>query len=135
MANKVFGHLHALDLSFHLSRQTGTVSRVIDRGTRGINFILSSMVFNVAPTALEVSMVAGILAYKCGPSFAILTAATIAAYTAFTFKTTAWRTQFRRDMNRAESAASSRAVDSLINYETVKYFDAEQHEQKRCAAG
>ncbi|KDD74120.1 hypothetical protein H632_c1554p0, partial [Helicosporidium sp. ATCC 50920] len=131
VANKVFGHLHALDLSFHLSRQTGSLNRVIDRGTRGINFILSSMVFNVAPTALEVSLVAGILAYKCGPSFALLTATTIGAYTIFTFKTTAWRTQFRRDMNRAESSASTRAMDSLINYETVKYFDAEERELHR----
>jgi ATP-binding cassette, subfamily B (MDR/TAP), member 7 len=88
VANQVFAHLHALDLAFHLGRQTGAVSRVIDRGTRGINFILSSMVFNVVPTAFEVSLVAGILAYKCGPALAGLTAGTIAAYTAFTFGVT-----------------------------------------------
>ncbi|GAB4819644.1 hypothetical protein N2152v2_006690 [Parachlorella kessleri] len=131
IASKVFVHLHGMDLAFHLSRQTGAVSRVIDRGTRGINFILSSMVFNVVPTAFEVSLVGGILAYKCGPQFAALTAATIVAYTYYTFTVTQWRTQFRRDMNRAESEASSRAIDSLINYETVKYFNNEEHEQRR----
>jgi ABC transporter ATM len=131
VANKVFTHLHGMDLAFHLSRQTGAVSRLIDRGTRGINFILSSMVFNVVPTAFEVALVAGILAYKCGPAFAGLTAGTIVAYTAFTFSITQWRTRFRREMNRAESQASSRAVDSLINYETVKYFGNEAHEERR----
>ncbi|KAL4855557.1 ABC transporter B family member 25 [Chlorella vulgaris] len=137
VANKVFGHLHGMDLGFHLSRQTGAVSRAIDRGTRGINFILRhaaclrSMVFNVVPTAFEVTLVAGILAYKCGAPFAALTAGTIVAYTAFTFSITQWRTRFRREMNRAESQASSRAIDSLINYETVKYFNNEEHEQRR----
>lgn len=131
VANKVFVHLHALDLGFHLGRQTGAVARIIDRGTRGINFILSSMVFNVVPTAFEVSLVAGILAYKCGSSFAVLTGGTIVAYTAFTFGITQWRTKFRRDMNKAESEAGAKAVDSLINYETVKYFNNEEHERKR----
>jgi len=131
VAGSVFSHLHSLDLAYHLNRQTGALARVIDRGTRGINFILSSMVFNVGPTLLEVSLVAGILAYKCGPSFAALTGATMAAYTAFTFSITQWRTQFRKEMNKAENAAGSRAIDSLINYETVKYFNNEQHELKR----
>ena len=131
VANKVFAHLHNLDLSFHLNRQTGAVARIIDRGSRGINFIMSSMVFNVLPTALEVSLVAGILAYKCGPAFAGLTAGTIAAYTAFTFWVTQWRSQFRRQMNRAESAAGATAIDSLINYETVKFFGNETHEQMK----
>jgi len=131
VANRVFRHLHQLDLSFHLDRQTGAVSRIIDRGTRGINFIMSSMVFNVFPTALEVSLVSGILAYKCGPSFALLTAGTIGCYTAFTFWVTRWRAQFRKVMNKAEAQASAVAVDSLINYETVKFFGNEEHEQKR----
>ena len=131
VANRVFRHLHQLDLSFHLDRQTGAVSRIIDRGTRGINFIMSSMVFNVVPTALEVSLVSGILAYKCGPSFALLTAGTIGCYTAFTFWVTRWRAQFRKVMNKAEAQASAVAVDSLINYETVKFFGNEEHEQKR----
>lgn len=131
VANRVFRHLHQLDLSFHLNRQTGAVSRVIDRGTRGINFIMSSMVFNVIPTALEVSLVSGILAYKCGPSFAVLTAGTLGCYTAFTFWVTRWRSQFRKVMNKAEAQAGAVAVDSLINYETVKFFGNEEHEQKR----
>lgn len=130
-ANRVFAHLLALDLSFHLSRQTGGLSRTIDRGIRGINFIMSSMVFNVVPTFLEVSLVAAILAHKCGPSFALLACATVAAYTGFTFAVTQWRTQFRRHMNQAESKGNSRAVDSLLNYETIKFFGNEAHEQQR----
>lgn len=88
VANEVFAHLHRLDLSFHLSRQTGALNRVIDRGTRGINWVLSSMVFNVVPTIFEVIMVSAILTVKCGPSLAALTFGTLAAYTAFTFSIT-----------------------------------------------
>ncbi|KAK9825858.1 hypothetical protein WJX81_004932 [Elliptochloris bilobata] len=131
VANRVFAHLHALDLRFHLERQTGALNRVIDRGTRGINFILSSMVFNVLPTALEVMLVAGILAGKCGPVFAGLTAGTIVAYTAYTLGVTQWRIQFRQAMNTADSEASARATDSLINYETVKLYGNEAHERRR----
>ncbi|KAL3136559.1 hypothetical protein ABBQ38_005805 [Trebouxia sp. C0009 RCD-2024] len=131
LANQVFYHLHQLDLKFHLSRQTGAINRITDRGTRGINFILSSMVFNVVPTFLEVSLVAGILAYKCGPAFAGLTAATITLYTLVTFAITSWRTKFRQQMNKADNEASTRSIDSLINYETVKYFGNEGHEQRR----
>ena len=120
VGNQVLAHLHELDLSYHLSRQTGGLSRAIDRGTRGINFILSAMVFNVVPTALEVVLVSGILAYKCGPTFAALSVATLAAYTVFTFQMTAWRTKFRVDMNKMEAAANTRALDSLLNYETVR---------------
>eukprot|EP00850_Spirogloea_muscicola_P001318 SM000005S17115 [mRNA] locus=s5:270748:275529:- [translate_table: standard] len=131
VAKKVFLHLHNLDLSYHLSRQTGALSRTIDRGTRGINFILSSMVFNVVPTVLEITLVAGILAWKFGSPFALITSATVAAYTAFTLVVTQWRTKFRQQMNQADNAASSRAVDSLINYETVKYFNNEALEAER----
>lgn len=116
---QVFQHLNNLDHAYHVGRQTGALGRVIDRGTRGINFILSAMIFNVVPTALEVLLVAGILAYKCGPPLAALTIATLGAYTWFTFTMTAWRTQFRVQMNKMDSAASTRAVDALINYETV----------------
>ncbi|BBN06323.1 ATP-binding cassette, subfamily B, heavy metal transporter [Marchantia polymorpha subsp. ruderalis] len=130
VARKVFLHLHNLDLTYHLSRQTGALNRTIDRGTRAINFILTSMVFNVVPTILEISMVAGILAYKFGAPFAWLTSFTVAAYTAFTLSVTQWRTKFRQDMNKADNAASSRATDSLINYETVKYFNNELHEAR-----
>jgi len=131
VATQVFEHLHTLDLKFHLARQTGGLSRIVDRGTRGINFILSAMVFNVAPTIFEVSVVTAILTYKCGPALGLVTLATIAGYTAFTISVTQWRTQFRKAMNRAESEAASRAVDSLINYETVKYFNNEKHEVQR----
>lgn len=84
-----------MSVRFHLSRQTGTISRIMDRGLRGINFVLGSLVFNVVPTALEVTLVAGILAYCCGPMFGVLTIATIATYTAFTFSITQWRQKFR----------------------------------------
>lgn len=116
----MLGHLLELDLSYHLGRQTGALSRAIDRGTRGINFILSAMVFNVVPTALEVALVSGILAAKCGAPLAALTIGTLAAYTWFTTALTAWRTQFRVRMNRTEAEASTRALDALINYETVR---------------
>jgi ABC transporter ATM len=108
VASKVFQHLHFLDLNFHLNRQTGALNRVIERGTRGINFILSSMLFSVVPTALEFALVSGILYVKCGTSFAVLTAATVAAYTAFTVSVTSWRTQFRKTMNKMDSEAGTR---------------------------
>lgn len=103
VASKVFRHLHELDLNFHLNRQTGALNRVIDRGTRGINFILSSMLFNVVPTALEFALVSGVLYVKCGPAFAGLTAATVVAYATFTVAVTSWRTQFRKQMNKMDS--------------------------------
>ncbi|CAI5515262.1 unnamed protein product [Closterium sp. Naga37s-1] len=128
VARQVFLHLHDMDLSFHLSRQTGALNRTIDRGTRAINFILSSMLFNVFPTLLEIGLVSSILAYKFGPSFAVVTAATVTAYIVFTLGITQWRTKFRQQMNKADNDSSSRAIDSLINYETVKYFNNEEHE-------
>lgn len=117
---QVLAHLHDLDLSYHVNRQTGGLARAIDRGTRGINFILSSMIFNVVPTALEVVLVSAILAYKCGPALAVLSIGTLATYTWFTFNMTAWRTQFRVEMNRQDQRGSTRALDALINYETVR---------------
>ncbi|KAG1674674.1 hypothetical protein FOA52_007198 [Chlamydomonas sp. UWO 241] len=131
ISTEVFTHLHTLDLKWHLSRQTGALSRVIDRGTRGMNFILSAMVFNVVPTVLEVGAVTAILTIKCGPALGALTLGTLGAYIVYTIIITQWRTQFRRAQNKAESEASSRAVDSLINYETVKYFNNEAHEVRR----
>lgn len=131
VARKVFSHLHDLDLQYHLSRQTGALSRTIDRGTRGINFILSSMVFNVVPTILEISMVAGILAYKFGAPFAWVTTLAVGGYGAFTLFVTQWRTKFRQVMNKADNDANTRAIDSLINYETVKYFTNEEFEVKK----
>ncbi|KAI9321308.1 P-loop containing nucleoside triphosphate hydrolase protein [Dichotomocladium elegans] len=131
VALNVFAHLHKLDLSFHLSRQTGGLNRAIDRGTKGISFLVSSMVFHVLPTALEISMVCGILAYKFGSNYAAVTFLTIIAYTAFTVTTTAWRTQFRKQANAADNEAATRAVDSLINFEAVKYFNNEKYEAEQ----
>ncbi|KAI9308570.1 P-loop containing nucleoside triphosphate hydrolase protein [Cunninghamella echinulata] len=131
VALNVFTHLHRLDLGFHLSRQTGGLNRAIDRGTKGISFMVSSMVFHVLPTALEISMVCGILAYNFGTPYALVTFTTIAAYTAFTVLTTAWRTKFRKQANAADNIAASKAVDSLINYEAVKYFNNEKFEAQQ----
>ncbi|KAL3531002.1 hypothetical protein ACH5RR_010324 [Cinchona calisaya] len=131
VSRKVFSHLHELDLRYHLSRETGALNRIIDRGSRAINFILSSMVFNVVPTILEISMVSGILAYKFGAPFAWITSLSVAAYVAFTLTMTQWRTKFRKAMNKADNDASTRAIDSLINYETVKYFNNEQYEAEK----
>lgn len=134
VAVSTFRHLHSLPLAFHLTRETGGLARVIDRGQKGIDFILRSMVFNVAPTILEVSVVCAILAAKFGPAFAAVAAATVGVYTMFTFGTTHWRTRFRKQMNAADSAATSKVIDSLLNYETVKYFGNEEHETKQYAA-
>jgi len=131
VACNVFDHLLRLDLNFHLSRQTGGLTRAIDRGTKGISFVLTSMVFHILPTALEISMVCGILAYQYGPKFAIITATTMVAYTAFTITTTSWRTQFRKQANAADNQGATVAVDSLINYEAVKYFNNEKYEVSR----
>lgn len=131
VARDVFDHLLRLDLNFHLSKQTGGLTRAIDRGTKGISFLLTSMVFHVIPTALEITMVCGILTYQYGGSFAAITTLTMATYTAFTIWTTAWRTKFRRQTNAADNKASTVAVDSLINYEAVKYFNNEKFEIAR----
>ncbi|KAF1816236.1 P-loop containing nucleoside triphosphate hydrolase protein [Eremomyces bilateralis CBS 781.70] len=127
----VYEHLLRLDLNFHLSRQTGGLTRAIDRGTKGISFLLTSMVFHVIPTALEISLVCGILTYQYGFKFAAITATTMVAYTAFTITTTAWRTKFRKQTNAADNKAATVAVDSLINYEAVKYFNNEKYEVGR----
>ncbi|KAI9790043.1 MAG: Iron-sulfur clusters transporter atm1, mitochondrial [Piccolia ochrophora] len=131
VACSVFDHLLRLDLNFHLSRQTGGLTRAIDRGTKGISFILTSMVFHMLPTALEIGMVCGILTYQYGAQFALITAVTMTAYTAFTIWTTAWRTQFRRRANAADNKAATVTVDSLLNYEAVKYFNNEKFEVGR----
>ncbi|KAJ9664834.1 Iron-sulfur clusters transporter atm1, mitochondrial [Coniosporium apollinis] len=120
VACSVFEHLLRLDLNFHLSRQTGGLTRAIDRGTKGISFLLTSMVFHVLPTALEIFLVCGILTYQYGAQFAVITATTMVAYTAFTILTTSWRTKFRKAANAADNKAATVAVDSLINYEAVK---------------
>ncbi|XP_072997934.1 ABC transporter B family member 25, mitochondrial isoform X1 [Typha latifolia] len=131
VSRKVFSHLHDLDLRYHLSRQTGALNRIIDRGSRAINFILSQMIFNVVPTILEIAMVSGILAYNYGATFAWITSLSVAAYVAFTLIVTQWRTRFRAAMNKADNDASTRAIDSLLNYETVKYFNNEAFEAEK----
>jgi ATP-binding cassette, subfamily B (MDR/TAP), member 7 len=131
VACNVFDHLLRLDLNFHLTKQTGGLTRAIDRGTKGISFLLTSMVFHVLPTALEISMVCGLLTYHYGAKFAAITALTMVGYTTFTIWTTAWRTKFRRAANAADNKGSTVAVDSLINYEAVKYFNNEKYEVAR----
>lgn len=128
IARSVFTHLLNLDLSWHLSRQTGGLTRAIDRGTKGISFLLSSIVFHIVPTALEISLVCGILSIKCGPSYASVAGLTMLAYAWFTIRTTSWRTHFRRDANLADQRGATTSLESLLNYESVKYFNNEQHE-------
>ncbi|TKS72483.1 ATP-binding cassette sub-family B member 7, mitochondrial [Collichthys lucidus] len=131
IAKNVFLHLHNLDLGFHLSRQTGALSKAIDRGTRGISFVLSALVFNLGPTVFEMGLVSSILYYKFGGQFAAVTLGTLSAYTLFTILFTQWRTRFRIEMNKADNEAGNAAIDSLLNYETVKYFNNEKYEAER----
>jgi ATP-binding cassette subfamily B protein len=128
---ETFRHLHGLSLRFHLDRRTGAVSRAIERGAKGIEFILNFMLFNIVPTFIEILLVCGILWALYDPRFAAVTFATIAGYVLWTLLITEWRTQYRRAMNTTETESSSKAVDSLLNYETVKYFGNEEHEAKR----
>ena len=131
VALQVFEHLHSLSLRFHLDRQTGGVSRDIERGTRGIGFLLNFTLFNILPTLLEIGLVAAILLKKYSPWFAIITFITLVIYIAFTLFITEWRMVVRRTMNDLDSKANTRAIDSLLNYETVKYFGNEQYEANR----
>ncbi|KAM3722304.1 Iron-sulfur clusters transporter ABCB7 [Dirofilaria immitis] len=131
IARQIFLHLHSLDLSFHLNRQTGGMSKAIDRGTRGMAFVQSALVFNVVPTTIEVGMVSGLLYVNCGPSFTLATLGCLSTYTIATLGITKWRTKFRHQMNQADNDANNRAIDSLINYETVKYFNNESFEADR----
>ncbi len=131
VALKVFGHLHALSLRFHLERQTGGLSRDIERGTRGISFLLNFMLFNILPTLLEIGLVAVILLSKYDIWFSITIFSTLITYVVFTLFITEWRMIFRRTMNDMDSKANTRAIDSLLNYETVKYFGNETWEERR----
>jgi ABC-type transport system involved in Fe-S cluster assembly fused permease/ATPase subunit len=124
----VFRHLHSLDVDFHLSRRTGGLSRDIERGISGINFLLRFMLFNILPTLLEIALVAGILLFNYGASFAVVTTLAVLVYMGFSVVTTEWRTRFVREANRLDSEANTRAIDSLLNYETVKLFGNEQFE-------
>ncbi|KAJ8613956.1 hypothetical protein CTAYLR_008790 [Chrysophaeum taylorii] len=127
----VFRHLNALPLQFHLDRNTGQLSRVIDRGSRSINYLVSMTLFNVVPTALEICLVTTILSAKFGPQHAAAALATVAAYVVYTVKITALRIPIRQRMNAADAQASGHAVDTLINYEAVKYFGNEAYEEER----
>ncbi|MBV8888755.1 MAG: ABC transporter ATP-binding protein/permease [Alphaproteobacteria bacterium] len=131
VALSAFRHLHGLSLRFHLERRTGGLSRAVERGTQAIDFLLSFILFNVLPTLLEILVVCGILWRLYNWTFAAVTFATIAVYIGFTFAMTDWRVRFRREMNERDSQANTRAIDSLLNFETVKYFANEEHEARR----
>ncbi len=131
VAHNTFRHLLDLDLNFHLTRQTGGLTRAIDRGTKGISYVLSAMVFRILPITLEITVVSGVLTYNYGASFAAVTLMTVLTYAFFTIKTTAWRTGFRKQANKADQKAASVALDSLINYESVKFFNNEEFQIKR----
>ena len=127
----MFQHLHNLSLQFHLNRQTGALAKYIDRGTKGIDFLLRYVLFNIAPTFFEVFLVSGILFYLYGPWYAVVTLVTIGLYSFLTFKITEWRNVFRKRMNQADNDVSTKMIDSLLNFETVKYFNNETFEANR----
>ncbi|WP_019529504.1 ABCB family ABC transporter ATP-binding protein/permease [Dasania marina] len=128
---KVFEHLHQLDLAFHLNRRTGGLSRDIERGTTGISFLMRFFVFNIFPTLIEILMIAGLLLVNYGIAFSLIIIVAVTLYIIYTIIATEWRTQFVRAANQADSASTTRAVDSLLNYETVKYFNNEHYEAQR----
>ena len=126
-----FKHVHSLDLEYHLNRRTGGLARDIERGTDGISFLLRFFIFNIAPTLFEIAMVAIILWVNYGAKYALVVLLSVMAYGSFSFRATSWRTQYVREVNRADSDSQTRAVDSLLNYETVKYFNNEPFEAGR----
>jgi len=128
---QVFQHLHSLSLRFHLERQTGGMTRDIERGTRGVQSLISYSLYSILPTLVEVGLVLTLLAVKFDAAFAWITGAALVVYIAFTISVTEWRTKFRRQMNELDSSSHSKAIDSLLNYETVKYFNNEGFEAKR----
>ena len=128
---QVFNHLHALSLRFHLSRQTGGMTRDIERGTRGIQSLISFSLYSIIPTLIELAMVLGYFFYAYDIAFVLVTFVALVFYVVFTVKVTEWRTHFRREMNSLDSKANQRAVDALINFETVKYFGNEAYEADR----
>lgn len=135
IALKVFRHLHALSLRFHLNRQTGGVTRDIERGTRGISTLISYTLFSILPTLVEISLVLGYLSLQYDLWFSVITITALLIYIVFTVMVTEWRTHFRRTMNDLDSKANVRAIDSLLNYETVKYFGNEEYEARRYDEG
>ncbi len=135
IALKVFRHLHALSLRFHLNRQTGGVTRDIERGTRGISTLVSYTLFSILPTLVEILLVLGYLSLQYDLWFSVITITALVIYITFTVLVTEWRTHFRRTMNDLDSKANVRAIDSLLNYETVKYFGNEEYEARRYDEG
>ncbi len=131
VALQVFRHLHGLSLAFHLDRRTGGLSRAIERGTKGIDFLLRFSLFNILPTLLELSLVCGVLLINYGVGYSAITLFAVGVYIVFTLTVTEWRLKHRREMNRTDSEANTRAIDSLLNFETVKYFGNETHEATR----
>lgn len=131
VALNTFQHLHRLSLRFHLDRQTGGLSRVIERGTKGIDFLLRFMLFNIAPTLLKILFICGILLVQYGWLMSVITLVTLVGYIFFTLTVTEWRLKYRRTMNEKDSEANTKAIDSLLNFETVKYFGNEGHEARR----
>ncbi len=131
LALKTFRHLHSLSLRYHLERRTGAVTREIDHGMRGISSLISFTLYSILPTLVELGLVIGYLLARYEPWFAVIVAVSLVIYVAYTFTVTNWRTRFRREMNELDAKASSRAVDSLLNFETVKYFNNEDYEARR----
>ena len=131
LAGEVFRHVHDLSLRFHLERRTGSLTKIVERGTKSIDMMLYFLLFNIAPTVIELGAICVIFWIKFGPGLVAATLAIVAVYIAFTRKVTDWRAQVQRQMNEVDNRAIGRAVDSLLNYETVKYFGAEEREAKR----
>lgn len=131
IALRVFRHLHGLSLRFHLDRQTGGLSRVIERGTQAIDFLLRFMLFNIIPTLFEIGVVFVLMWTMLGARYAAAMMIAVAGYIIFTFTITEWRIKFRREMNRQDTEANTKAIDSLLNFETVKYYGNEEHEANR----
>jgi len=131
VSTRVLDHLHRLSLRYHLDRKTGGISRDMERGARSVSSMLNYMAFSILPTLVEVTLIAGILLKNYDPGFALITFGAVVVYVLFTFKITEWRMKYRIQMNATDSKANTQAIDSLINYETVKYFGNEQHELER----
>ena len=131
VALETFSHIHNLSMRYHITRKTGGLSRIIERGVKGVEFLLRFMLFNLGPLILELAMVAAILGFSLGASYLGVIVVTIALYVWFTFRVTEWRVQIRRRMNEQDTDANQKAIDSLLNFETVKYFGAEKREAER----
>ena len=131
LALETFRHIHALSLRYHITRKTGGLSRIIERGVKGVEFLLRFMLFSIGPLILELSLVCLIFALAFGVEYLLVVAVTIALYVVFTFKVTEWRVQIRKRMNEQDTNANQKAIDSLLNFETVKYFSAEEREAER----